>query len=78
MVTAFVPSTVHAEGSGELRDSIRNLTRPVMESVRTVVRPNLNTIRDEAASAEETEANNSQEKKGVSSASDGSEPSSVQ
>ena len=65
IVMTFVPSAVPAEGPGELRDSIRNLTRPVMESVRTDIRPNLNTIRDAAAPVEETDVKDSREKKTV-------------
>lgn len=80
IVMTFVPSAVPAEGPGELRDSIRNLTRPVMESVRTDIRPNLNTIRDAAAPAEETDVKDSREKKDGSSSSDsdGSEAPGIQ
>lgn len=79
IVMTFIPSAAHAEGAGELREPIRNLTRPVMESVRTVIRPNLNVNRDKAKTdpAKVTQTSDSQNK-GDSPDSDESESSSVQ
>ena len=42
------PSVADAEGVSGLRNATRNLTRPVLESVRTVVHPTLRVARQEA------------------------------
>ena len=47
-VAIWVPSVADAQGLGRLRHSIRNLTQPVIRSVRTVIRPVLNITGDGA------------------------------
>lgn len=79
IVMIFILSAAHAQGTGELGDSIRNLTRPVMESVRTTIRPTLNVTPDKAETepTKETQTSDSS-KKGDSSDSNGIEPPSIQ
>ena len=48
MVMTCIPPAAYAQGLGRLRQSIRNLTRPVIRTVRTVIRPTLSITRDEA------------------------------
>ena len=48
ILSASIPSAAEAEGVSGLRNAVRNLTRPVMESVRAVIRPTLRIAQDEA------------------------------
>ena len=41
---------VHAQGLGGLRGAVQNLSRPVVENVRTVIRPTLGIVRDRTGS----------------------------
>ena len=47
-LSVCAPSVADAEGVSGLRNAVRNLTRPVLESVRTVVHPSLRVARHEA------------------------------
>ena len=79
IVVTFSPPAAHAEGSGELGDSIRNLTLPVMESVRSAIRTNQSVTRDKAETDPDKETQTSDSSKKVDSPdSDGIEPPSVQ
>ena len=58
VLSASIPSAAEAEGVSSLRSAIRNLTRPVMESVRTVIRPTLRIAQDEAGSVVDLKLDN--------------------
>ena len=70
LVTACIPSVAGAENAAELGHSIRRLTRPVAESVRSVIQSN-RTIPEKNVDPVKEENGTETSKGGISPASDG-------
>ena len=77
VIVQYIPLVAYAEGSGEMRDSIRKLTEPVIRSVRSATRPTHKTTHDDAGLVKDTPEDDSR-KKGVSSTSDRNQSSDAQ
>ena len=69
LVTAFIPSLATAENAAELGDSIRRLTRPVADSVRSVIQSNIVVGQENSVPVKEKDKAETS-KGGVSSTSD--------